>query len=357
LKYIPLLALAASAVIAAAPASAAPRTAAEVVAENGVYFWIDGRYERLKLPTYSLGFRNTGFLVHVDDRGPAQIFNPRLDGGGVRGAIGYRLPGTNTRIEFGGSYLDASTTESQTTSPGPGLLVQFMSGAFGAGAFNCIGAPISTCSATGRLDTDYSAWQFNGKAETDWRYGSVTVTPFVAVFGGNTRADQALSQSLTQVSIAGGQVHTADYSVITRLQWRDLGARAGLNLNTSVTPAFIVGIGGAVGVATRRVSLSGNDVGSPSLLVPHTASSALSLSNSKAVLLANAEASFTYRLAQMMALRGFVGLNFDSDVPGIAGPSFQIAALRSASITYANEMSFYAGGGLVVTFGGPSATR
>jgi hypothetical protein len=54
----------------------------------------------------------------------------------------------------------------------------------------------------------------------------------------------------------------------------------------------------------------------------------------------------------MVAVRGFVGLNYDGSVPGIANPTFAGLAgaptsKSAASIYYAHETSYYAGGGVV----------
>jgi hypothetical protein len=213
------------------------------------------------------------------------------------------------------------------------------------------------CSATGVLRTDYRAWSFNGKAETDWQAGSVTLTPSLAIFGGNTRADQTLSQAFRGL-LSGFPASFANYSASTKLEWRDLGARAGLHVSSAVTPSFIIGWGGSVGVAARRVSFSGSDVArSAGFDLIFVGSSALTLDDNKTVLLADAEANVTWHLTPAMSLTGFAGLRYDGDVPGIAGPSFvgrnnAPTSRSAASIIYESQTSLYAGGGLVVKFGG-----
>jgi hypothetical protein len=340
------------------PVKAPPRAMVQQ-SSSGAYFWADGLYERVKLSPYSLGLAHNnsfptaaGFL----NLGPTQTHNPILNGGGVRAAIGYGTPGTTTRIEFGGSYIDASGTEVSSIASAPGFMGQLMSGAGLGTAFNCT-APFS-CPTSGVLGTDYRAWSFNGKAETDWRFGSVTATPSITIFGGNTRADQTLSQAWSQFNGAGALVNTASYSADTKLEWRDLGARAGLHLSSAVTPTFTVGWGGWVGAAARSVKFLGNDVSNsnnPGGII--VGSSTLTLDDSKTVFLANAEANVIWHLTPTMSLTGFVGVNYDGDVPGIAGPSFVNAAggilvsPSAASLIYDNQTSFYAGGGLVVKFG------
>ena len=206
------------------------------------------------------------------------------------------------------------------------------------------------CTTAGTLKTDYSAWQLNGKVSTDWKFSSVTVTPSVAVFGGNTRVDQTLSQSLSEPT--NGIDGT--YFASTTQTWRDIGARVGLDVSVPVTTALAVRVGGWVGGANRITFLSGNDVGSQ--IITGIFNSTLSVADSKNVLLANAEAGFSYGLAQMVALRGFAGLNYDGSVPGITSPTFggifngPPTSRTAASIYYAHETSYYAGGGVAVNW-------
>src|SRR2546428_2663210 len=75
-----------------APVYKAPPPA--VVTDSGWYVWIDGDYQRVRLPAYALGLHNVRFpAAPFVDAGPSQSFDPRLNGAGVRGAVGYRLPG------------------------------------------------------------------------------------------------------------------------------------------------------------------------------------------------------------------------------------------------------------------------
>ena len=170
-----------------------------VVAESGWYVWVDGDYQRIRLPAYTLGFKAVEFLnggFAGRDFGAVQSFDPRLDGVGVRGAIGYLVPGSSLRLEAGASFVAADASQSQSGTPGSFVGVQFLNGSFANNAFNCVGF---VCSASGTLKTDYTAWQLNGKALYDWRFGGLTVTPSAALFGGSARTKQTLSQSFTQV--------------------------------------------------------------------------------------------------------------------------------------------------------------
>ena len=57
-----------------------------------------------------------------------------------------------------------------------------------------------------------------------------------------------------------------------------------------------------------------------------------------------------------MSAFGFAGVNYDNKVPGIADPVIGSGFFPTpipASIYYAHETDYYAGGGLNVKFGGP----
>jgi hypothetical protein len=242
-------------------------------------------------------------------------------------------------------------------------LAQFLNGSFSTGTgYNCIAGTFA-CSTLGTLSTSYDAWQINGKVATDLNYGPVTVTPSAAVFGGNTRANQSLSQSFRQTDPfgffgpAGGVLNAGSYAANTSLRWADIGARLGVDLNVVVNRAFSVGIGGWVGGVDRNVSLFGTDSSIPT--TPFTSfngASSFSTNASRAVVLANLEGSVAYRMTSSVTLRGFAGLNYDGSVPYIARPRFSGSAFAPtsttpASISYAQETSYYVGGGLVVRFG------
>jgi hypothetical protein len=319
-------------------------------ASDNLYFWLDGTYDRVRLPTYKLGLHavaDGGILL--DTGNTVQTFDPSLNGGGIRGAIGYFMSGTSTRYEFGGSYVEAKGSSSQITSITTyDVLAQFVNGA-GTNGFGCL-APAS-CNTAGTLSTDYNAWQFNGKIASDWKFGLVTVTPSVAVFGGNTRVGQMLSQSFTQF-LTGVVSATGTYTASSREKWWDIGARIGVDVNAPVTTALTVGIGGWVGGANRRTFLSGNDAANDTV-ASFNGNGTLSISDSKIVFLANAETGFAYKLTQTVILRGFAGLNYDGSVPGITNPTysggfFAPTSTTAASIYYAHAMNYYTGGGLQV---------
>jgi hypothetical protein len=314
-------------------------------------------YQRVNLPSYSLGIHSVSSVASgLTDLGPAQRFDQNLDGGGVRGAFGYGLPGTSLRFEFGGSYVGANVSQSNSASSAPFAEVQLLNGVSSTGAVDCSGGFV--CTAAGALRTDYHAWSLNGKAETDWNHGPLTLTPSLALFGGNTHAGQSLSQLFNLYDAGtGALLVTTRYTADTRLEWRDVGARAGLRLNSSLGGAISFTWGGWIGVASRRTSLSGTDLAFSNQGNQNDGASALAISDSRAVLLANSEASFTYRVTPAISIRGFGGLNYDGSVPGIRAPSFAGSANAkssgpAASIAYASQTSLYGGAGLAWKFGG-----
>src|SRR5262245_42554200 len=75
------------------------------VVVDDYYVWADAMYERVNLPTYSLGLKRVGVVPAFPDVGAVQSFDPRLNGAGGRGAFGYRLPGSGLRVEVGGSFV------------------------------------------------------------------------------------------------------------------------------------------------------------------------------------------------------------------------------------------------------------
>jgi hypothetical protein len=313
------------------------------VTEGGVYVWTDGMYDRVHLPTYGLGLRGQGPAAPFPDLGAVQNFDPRLNAGGVRGAIGYAVPGSGFRLEFGGSYIAGSGSLSQNAVTNNALVGISLNAnvAFG------LACP---CAVTGTQNTNYDAWQVNGKAAYDVKYGSFTVTPSAAVFGGNSHADEALTQAVAQ--IAGGA--TGAYGASTSLRWTDVGARFGLDTKFAVTDMLTVGVGGWVGAAGRSTSLTGTDTISSSLGGP-APTTPISANDATAVFLANAEAGFAHKLTANVTFRGFVGVNYDDKVPGVPGPSFGSIVARvplQAGIYYAHETDYYAGLGLLAKFGG-----
>ena len=344
----------------AVPAVAAdlPVKAPVQVVSGGFYVWVDGTYNNVNLPTYSLGLHLAVDIVGTPDAGrTVQNFRYRIDGGGVRAGIGYYVPGTNYRLELDGSYVSASGSNTQLTATTTtyDIMAQLVSGA-GAGAFICSGIAF-VCTTNGTLSTSYSAWQFGGRVLRDYQFGSVGVAPFISVFGGTSDASQTLSQAFAQLTLAGAVITTGTYNASTSLRWTDFGARAGLDLKAPVGANVAARVGGWVGVARRSASLSASDTATSTPFTLFNGASVLSASANKTVLLANLEGGLDYQITRALTLRGFAGLNYDGDVPGITNPTFTgqapIPTSRTpAQIYYQSMFSYYAGGGLRYRFGG-----
>lgn len=336
------------------PIKASPK--AVVASASGVYVWMDGSYQSIGLPGYNLG------LTRLDGAGIANIgqlhsYDPDATGYGIAGGFGYMLPagilpwafGSNARIEIGGSYVDADTTDSRgvVTGVGTPFLQQMLNGTRAYSFTPAAGQPI-----TSSLSSDYSAWLIDLKIAGDHRFGQTTLTPSFGVFGGQARTRQALSE----VAVAGG-TPLSDYTANTSLRWTDWGAKLGLNGKTDVTPWLVIGLGGSIGVAYRDASLSGNDthVGFNGLTFDTTTSSVAASAHS-AVFLANGEASIAIKPVSNVVIRAFAGVNYDSDMPGVRAPSFSSApggilqSPTAAGIKFEDATSYYAGGGLTVKF-------
>jgi hypothetical protein len=341
------------------------RASPATVSPSGFYIWADGSWQSVNLPAVGLGFRGVNSAA-PNDLGPVQPIGTRADGFGIRAAVGYFLPqgsyangwGSNARFEVGARLVDASASQDVAgTVTSPGLGVQTLDGTIrGAalGGFLCTTGGF-TCAVAGSLQTRYETWEVNGKLASDFQVGTVKVTPSVTIFGVAGRSDQTLSQSFTQ--FAGGAVfRNGFYNATTSLHWRDVGARTGLDASMAVNNWLSVDAGGYLGLALRNVSLSANDVS----YFPagfFNGASAISTSANATALIANAEVGFRVKPWTMreVTFRGFGGLNFDDQVPGILPASYTgsysaATATSAAGISFQSMTSYYAGAGVLVRF-------
>jgi hypothetical protein len=351
-------AVAGAAIAADVPAPVYKAPPAAVVSASGWYFSADGAWQSINLPNYALGFHLLS-SPNLADRGTLSL-GQRVDGYLVRGTIGYFLPGpssnsifgANTRLEVGGFFGDASGSANGiigSAGPAGGVLSQTLDGTRSATGYVCTAGQV--CRINGNSSADYSNWQLHAKVAGDYAFGVVRVTPSLAMFGGNVRNDQ----NMTQVLSLSPTNDVATYNADTSLRWTDLGARAGLDLKVDVTPWATIGIGGWAGFATRRASLSGSDKYDDNIIGVLNGASAIYISNSSVTpFLANLEGGVAFKPLPGLIVRGFAGLNYDSKVPGISAPSFPSFASTSrtpAGISFQSETSYYAGGGLVWAFG------
>ncbi|WP_338307696.1 hypothetical protein [Bradyrhizobium sp. TM233] len=329
---------------------------------GGVYFWADGSAQSIRLPTYDIGTR---LLPVAPGSGisAANTYDPRATGYGISGGLGFVLPpgvslsniGTNGRIEFSGSYVNATASQAATavSTLGSGYSLPQVGGITNfAGSVAC-GAGTS-CVVSSTLGTSYSSWQVSGRYATDFKVSGVIITPSLAVFGGKSRN----SQTLSETNLVFGGTASVHYDADTKLDWTDWGARAGLSGSVPVTDWLTFVAGGNAGLAVRRVSLTGSDsvnvfVGGVPFFAPTF--SATTSSATTTAFVANAEASVNIKLAPSWALRAFGGLNYDNKVPGVSAPAVVLpfgfgGASTPAGVKYQAETSYYAGGGLTVRF-------
>jgi hypothetical protein len=276
-----------------------------------------------------------------------------LDGAGVRGAFGYVMPGSTLRLELGGSYVSAEGSSQQThTTLSPAGITPVLLAGGSLGQANACNAAI-TCVTAASHASDYDSWEINGKAAWDVTLGSATFSPSLALFGGNSRNHEGLSQALTQ-TFGGVVIGSGNYQAETRLRWTDYGARAGLDARFPVFAGWTIDVGGWIGVAQRDVKLDGSDVSVNGIALLN-GTSTLSVTDDRTVFLANAEAGLSYKFNPNFTIRGFAGLNYDSKVPGISAPTYAGNVLApaggtAAGIIYSSEISYYAGGGVSVRF-------
>ena len=224
---------------------------------------------------------------------------PSASSATTRGAVGYIMPsgtfspqlGSNVRAEFG---------LSQTTANLP------LSGLAAPTVYNGIAlGGCMTCSGTAGFD----ATEMNAKAASDYKFDALTLTPSVTVFN---------SQSQQNFSGAG----------TTALQWRDIGAKVGIDSKVDLNDQFAIGVGGSYGRASRNVTMSADNAGASGSTSPY---------------LANGEAKLTYKAADDLSFNGFAGLsNYDNKVPGVAA---------AGKVDYAPASNVYYGAGATYRFG------
>jgi hypothetical protein len=325
-----------------APAPVYTKAAAAAAASDW-YSVVDGMYDRVGLPSYALGM-HSGTTVGFLDAGPVSSFNPTLDGSGLRGGVGYHIPGTAWRLELGGSFVEANGKQTQSGAPTPnagpvrldGTIVNFLICEQGL-----------ACTTNGQLTTAYQSWQINGKAAYDVTWGGVAISPFLAVFGGSSRNDQTLHQSLAQTNFAGPTADSLIYDASTSLRRNDVGGRIGLDTTVPLIGWLAWNASGSVGLADRSVALSGTDS-----LPQNSRTSSISVSTGTTALVANLESGFTLKPTPWLSLRVFGGISFDDRVPGISSPTAVSDILptglvpgTAAGINFSHETSYYAGSG------------
>jgi len=336
--------------------------------QSGWYFYgdLDGFYENVRLPTFS-----QGLLYNFDSNVPGanllNRFQPNPVGGGVRGEVGYYLPGANLRLGIGGSFAYATGDQSQAGQfqPNDDSRTGFvLLNGEAQGGYACFATLVpETCNETGKLGTRYNSWNAHAKAQFDpvWAFGGA-ISPYAALIGGATRVDQTLDQTLDYVRLSNGTtaIH-GSYAAQTALNWDDAGARIGIEAKLPIGPVFAFNVSGSLSFIGRGVEMSGTDSANLFCTAPcsggSTGNSAISDSASTFAYQASAEAGATLKLSPAFAFRAFGGITYDDRVPGITPANFTGTLIGlspktpiPASIFFAPELSWHIGGGLSAQF-------
>jgi hypothetical protein len=326
---------------------------------DGFYVWSGSAYQSIGLPRYNLGPSTQIGPVLFSSVYGGQIvsLDPRAAGYSVSGGLGYALPtgtlpgplGQNVRVEFGGSYIDATATNSgsvqyPTPSGGAANFLLLNNTQVFPSNYGCSGI----CNTASTLTSHYADWQFSGKIVSDFTQGALTLSPSLSVFGGDAHNDQSFV-SITNNGFS--PVEFSSYSASTHMHWTDWGVKSGLNAAFDATRTIRLGLGGAIGIADRNAQLAGSDLYADIGGAPYSLGSTIKVDATKAAFLGNVEASLEYRPWRNVTLRTFAGLNFDNSVPGIQAPTYNPTAIIPASIKFQGETSYFAGGSVVVAFG------
>jgi hypothetical protein len=329
----------------------APALPAAIASSGGPYFWVNGAYESIPLPSYGQGSQAAASFIPLVSLGPVHNYAPRVTGSSFDAGAGYVFPhgafwGDRFRVELNAKIIQASEKQSgrdlETATVRPNLLGQ---------AVTTSGPGFLVLS---NLSTDYQAWQAGLLAAADFRFGAVLLTPSIKVFGGRSTIQQFYSE--VGADLAGNPSPVESYSVYSNLRSTDVGAKVGLASSVDLASGFGVGLKGNVGFADRHVALSAADAPGFVLSLFFPAAS-VNTDTSTVPLLANAEASIYWKSPTNMAtLRVFGGLNYDSRVPGLSTPVILATDQTPgvpAGIKFASETSYYVGGGVTVNFSGP----
>lgn len=320
---------------------------------SGTYVWMEGSYQSIGLPSV-VNFGVQGLLPATTTPGGSERHDPRLSGYAVNGGLGYVFApgafpavwGSNVRVELNGSYVRADGTSFSESAPvtNVNLTALPLTGV----AFGITGCGGSTCVTRSSLSSDYTAWNIHLRAKSDFRSGAWTVSPSIAIVAGRAHTSQRLAQ---QTLLDGAPYPLVAYDMNAALKWTDAGAKLGIETRYDFMNGLSAGLIGSVGLVHRATSMSAN---SPILfgsVFPRL--SAVQDSRNNVPLLTNLEARLTARLTPNVTAKGFVGLNYDSDVPGIEAPQSLAFASTGipARIKFDAATSYYAGGGLSVSFG------
>ena len=348
--------------------------------DRGFYISADGSGQSVSLPRVNLGFANTTNATTTPTflyNGSSTSHDPQATGVGVDLAFGYYLPpgtvspslGNAPRVELDFSLVDADQRQSAFFVPpgtsGSGVVGVMLNGVVinDGPVCNITGISLS-CPTNSTESTDFMTWHLAAKVASDFPLGGLmTATPSLSVIGGEGYNNIAVSQTQTQIFLGVPGIQQT-YSARTKLNWDDIGGKAGLALKAPLSSWVTASISGSVALVDRDTSLRGSDIytgtfpgGGPLPSPPQTSPffSATSSSKNTMAVLSNFEGSLSFQACQNVSLRFFGGINYDDSVPGVRAPVFFGSVLGQtggtpARIKFVGETSFYGGAGLVVHF-------
>ncbi|HXP02815.1 MAG TPA: hypothetical protein VN808_01760 [Stellaceae bacterium] len=348
--------------------------------DRGFYISADGSGQSVSLPTVNLGFVNTTNGLTTPpflENGSTTSHNPTATGVGVDLAFGYFLPpgtvspalGSAPRVELDFNLVDADQRQSTFLVPpvdsGAGVVAVMLNGTVinNGPVCNITGISLS-CPTNSTESTDFMTWHLAAKVASDFPLGGLmTATPSLSVIGGEGHNNIAVSQTQTQISLGAPGIQQT-YSARTKLNWDDVGGKAGLTLKAPLSSWVTASISGSVALVDRDTSLRGSDMytgtfpgGIPLPIPPQTSPmfSAVSSSKNTMAVLSNVEGSLSFQACQNVSVRFFGGMNYDDSVPGVRAPVFFGSVLGQtggtpARIKFVGETSFYGGAGLVIHF-------
>lgn len=341
--------------MAIAAESAGAQTIRQTTAADSghAYVWTDGSYQSIGLSSVA-NFGVQGLLPATTIPGGSEKHDSRLNGYGINGGLGYVFApgvfsapwGSNVRIELSGNYVRADDTRFAESVPitNVNLTALPLTGV----AFGITGCGGATCLTRSSLSSDYTSWNIDLKTKSDFRSDAWTFSPSIAIVGGRADTSHRFAQ---QTFLDGALYPLVGYDMNATLKWTDIGAKFGLETRYDFANGLSAGLIGAAGLTHRSASMSADSSILLGSVIPRV--SAVQDSRNTMPLLLNLEARLTARVMPNVIAKGFVGLNYDSDIPGLEAPQSLVFASTGipARIKFDATTSYYVGGGLNVSFG------
>jgi hypothetical protein len=278
---------------------------------------------------------NTGFIA-TDLWRPSYDPDPTVAGPG--GVFGYVFrdgtfpawAGKKVRLSFGAQFWDGSTSNSEQRGPGlvtglPGVLVSVapIDGSLGSNYSLGIGG-VSARTASFNLDTN--GYDLSLRLTSDFAVAPrVTLSPFVALFGGQSRESYSIRARIT-----GSPVDFYPYALDERVSTARVGAMLGTGVTFRVVRRVSLHLGAQAGFVWMRSHMTGGDCFADSCPAPGTPCGAAPAGGGAfRTTVADTRSTVGFRGGLMggvtwdmrfaiLSLTGF--MTYDSAVPGIRNP-------------------------------------